>query len=85
MNRETIENDTKIIVAEIVGVNVETIDNNASFVGDLDFDSVRMLETIAVLERKYRIRIPEDDILTIRTINNAIDVVLSIIKENNEE
>ena len=83
MTKETIENEVKMIIAEIIGKNAETLDSNASFAADLSYDSVRMLETVAVLERKYRIRIPEDYIPGIRNISNVIDIIWSIIQEKN--
>jgi acyl carrier protein len=72
-----LEREITTIVAEIIEMDADELWNkrNAHFVNELDVDSMLALEMLAVLEKKYRITIPEENILDLTSLQSTIDLV----------
>ena len=66
-------------MAEIMETESEEIKDDAQFVTDLGMDSMMALEVLASLEKKYKIVIPEEELLKFTTLNNTVEVVSNII------
>lgn len=60
------------IVADRLGVNEAQIVPEASFVEDLNADSLDLVELIMSLEEEFGIQIPDEDAEKIRTVGDAI-------------
>ena len=58
---------------------LKEIKDDAEFVQDLGMDSMMALEVLASLEKKYKIIIPEEELLKFTTLNNTVGVVSKII------
>lgn len=71
-----IEPEVRRIVGEILEMEGRSIDLNAQLVEDLGMDSMKALEILAALEKRFRIRIPEDQLLRMTTLRSIIDVAL---------
>jgi acyl carrier protein len=76
-----IEEQVKQIVAEQLGVKVEEVTNNASFVDDLGADSLDTVELVMALEEEFDTEIPDEEAEKITTVQLAIDYV----KEKNSD
>lgn len=74
-----IKSELKEMMAEIMETELEEIKDDAQFVQDLGMDSMMALEILASLEKKYKIVIPEEDLLKFTTLNNTVEVVSKII------
>ena len=59
------------IIAEALKRPVEDIVPEASFVHDLQADSLGMVETIFAMEKAFDLRIPDDEVDGIRTVADA--------------
>ena len=70
-----IEKRVKEIVAEQLGVNIEQVTNEASFVDDLGADSLDTVELVMALEEAFEIEIPDEEAEKIGTIQQAIDYI----------
>ncbi len=70
-----IEEQVKQIVAEQLGVKVEEVTNNASFVDDLGADSLDTVELVMALEEEFDTEIPDEEAEKITTVQLAIDYV----------
>ena len=72
-------NDTelrvKASVAEQLGMNVEDISNEASFMEDLGADSLDLVELVMSFESDFGITIPDEDSAELTTVQKAIDYV----------
>jgi acyl carrier protein len=68
-----IEKRVKEIVAEQLGVNMEQVTSEASFVDDLGADSLDTVELVMALEEAFEIEIPDEEAEKITTIQQAID------------
>ena len=74
-----IELRVKTAVAEQLGVNVEDINNEASFMEDLGADSLDLVELVMSFESDFGITIPDEDSAELTTVQKAIDYVKSHI------
>ena len=65
----------KEIVAEQLGVEQDSITDNASFVDDLGADSLDTVELVMALEEEFGIEIPDSDAEKITSVQEAITYV----------
>lgn len=70
-----ITEDVKKITAEQLGVKIEEISNDSSFVEDLGADSLDTVELVMALEEKFNIEIPDEEAEKITTVQSAIDYI----------
>ena len=71
----TIEERVKKIVAEQLGLEIDKIRNDASFVEDLGADSLDTVELVMALEEEFEAEIPDEDAEKITTVQQAIDYI----------
>jgi acyl carrier protein len=62
----------KEIVAEQLGVDVDEVTAEASFIDDLGADSLDTVELVMALEEEFGIEIPDEDAEKISTVKDAI-------------
>ena len=74
MSNDT-EQRVKAAVAEQLGMNVEDINNDASFMEDLGADSLDLVELVMSFESDFGITIPDEDSAELTTDQKAIDYV----------
>lgn len=63
------------IVAERLSVDSEKVTMDAEFIGDLDADSLDLVEVIMALEQEFDLEIKDDEAENIRTVANAVDFI----------
>jgi len=69
----TVEERVKKIVAEQLGMKVEEIKSDASFIDDLGADSLDTVELVMALEEEFETEIPDEEAEKITTIQEAIN------------
>lgn len=69
------EETVKEIVERYLGVNPSDYTNNSSFVGDLGCDSLDIVEILTECEREFNISIPDDDVESLKTVQDLIDYI----------
>lgn len=70
-----IEETVKKIVSEQLGVDLEKVVTEASFIDDLGADSLDTVELVMALEEEFDQEIPDEDAEKIRTVQDAIDYI----------
>ncbi len=80
MSTINIDQDVKAIIAEIIEMDPDKIDANAHLVEDLGMDSMMALEILATLEKKFKIKLPEEELPKITTVNRAIELTRKYVK-----
>jgi acyl carrier protein len=68
----SLEAQVKEIIMNKLGVEMEQITSDASFIEDLGADSLDTVELMMELEDKFGIEIPDADAEKIRTVKDAI-------------
>jgi acyl carrier protein len=63
------------ILDEIAGVSADQVTPEKSFLDDLDLDSLTMVEVATAAEDKFNVKIPDDDLKDLKTVQNAVDYV----------
>ena len=61
------------IIADELGVELEKVKNEASFVEDLGADSLDTVELVMRFEEEFEVEIPDEDAEKMQTVGNAID------------
>jgi acyl carrier protein len=69
------EEKIKSIIAEQLGVKVEEVTPQASFIDDLGADSLDTVELIMALEEEFNVEIPDEDAEKMTTVGDAIKYV----------
>ena len=63
------------IVADQLGVDVDEVTSEASFVDDLGADSLDTVELVMALEEEFGLEIPDEDAEKISTVGDAIKYI----------
>ncbi|MCP4649054.1 MAG: acyl carrier protein [PVC group bacterium] len=75
INFEEVKTEVRKIVAEIIETSEEELKDDAEFVEDLGVDSMMALEIVAVIEKKFKITIPEEEIPNIGSLQKIYDIL----------
>ncbi len=75
INTQVIENELKTLIAGIVEMDEAKITPEANFVEDLGMDSMMALEILASVEKKYSLRIPEENLAKISNLKQVTGLV----------
>jgi acyl carrier protein len=62
----------KEIIANELGVEIEKVTDEASFVEDLGADSLDTVELVMAFEEEFSIEIPDEDAEKMQTVGDAI-------------
>jgi acyl carrier protein len=77
MTREEALERVRGILVEQLGVDEDQVVESASFQGDLDADSLDLVELIMELEDQFGLKISDEDAQKIETVGQAVDYVLA--------
>lgn len=79
--KRDVASDMRALVAMILEVEPETIDESANFVKDLGMDSMMALEILASIEKKYKIVIPEETLAKFTSLNQTVKIVQEMLEK----
>ena len=79
MKRKEIFNSLKSIIKDIVGFDVEEMNEQSSLFNDLGLDSLDAVELIMKCEKKYNIKISDNVVKNIHSVSDLIDIINSLI------
>ncbi len=63
------------IIEEVAGTPAAEVVPSAEFQGDLDLDSLSMVEVVVAAEQKFDVRIPDGDVANLVTVGDAINYI----------
>ena len=63
------------IVAERLGVDEEKVTMEAEFIGDLNADSLDLVEVIMAMEQEFDIEIKDEEADNIRSVTDAVNFI----------
>ena len=67
--------DTKEVIAKQLGLGVEQLEDEATFMGDLGTDSLEIVELIMVLEDEFEIDIPDEDAEKLLAVGDVVNYI----------
>ncbi|MBF0387678.1 MAG: acyl carrier protein [Candidatus Omnitrophica bacterium] len=70
-----VSDKVKSIIAEQLGVKIEEVKPEASFIDDLGADSLDTVELIMALEEEFNVEIPDEDAEKMTKVGDAISYV----------
>ena len=72
-----ISDRVKAIVVEHLGVEDSKVIDGASFIDDLEADSLDTVELVMAFEEEFEVEIPDDAAEKIQTVKDAVDFLES--------
>ena len=77
MDRQEIEDRVRKVLAEQLAVDESQVTVQARFAEDLNADSLDLTEAVLALEDEMGIEIPEEEMESVKTVGQAVDLVAS--------
>jgi acyl carrier protein len=84
LSTEEVEKEVTAIVAEVTELDREEIwqKREANFFKELEIDSLLALEILALIEKKFKIQIPEEKLVDITSLTGTINMTKAVLAEN---
>ena len=82
---DNVEKEVISLIADISGFDEDEITLDTNMQEGLEIDSIKAIEITVALEKKYKIRIRDEDIPSIITVRQAIDAVNKLIASKEED
>lgn len=71
----SVDEKVKNIIVEQLGVDMESVTPEASFIDDLGADSLDIVELVMTMEEEFDLEIPDEDAEKIKTVNDVINYI----------
>ncbi len=81
MDVDVIRTKIKEIISNVTNIDPEEIGNNASFVDDLQLDSLSLLEIGVDVDYEFKLGVPEERLGKIQTVQDSVDLVQEVLAE----
>ena len=76
MHVEEVRAKIKEIIANVTNIDPAEIADNASFVEDLQLDSLSLLEIGVDVDYEFKLGVPEERLQELRTVQDSVDLVM---------
>lgn len=73
--------EMKTLIATVTEREPEEVTENALLTDDLGVDSLMAMEVMVTVDKKFKIDIPEEDFATIKTVKDAVAMVMRHLPE----
>lgn len=71
----SVEEKVKNIIVEQLGVDMESVTPEASFIDDLGADSLDIVELVMTMEEEFDLEIPDEDAEKIKTVTDVVNYI----------
>jgi acyl carrier protein len=82
MNVDKIEKEIMSIISDISGFDIEEINLDTKLADQLEIDSIKAIEIVVAIEKKYKILIRDEDVPKIITVREAVDLVNTLVRQS---
>ncbi|MBN1824003.1 MAG: acyl carrier protein [Endomicrobiales bacterium] len=69
------------LISDISEIPEKELKDDAKFAEDMGVDSMKALEIVAAVEKKFKVAIPEEQIPTIRSPNDVYELIEKLLKK----
>jgi acyl carrier protein len=80
MERPELEEKVRKVLAENLGRDFEEVTLEARLEEDLDADSLDLVEAVLALEEELGVKIPEEEMESVKTVGEAVELVSAKIE-----
>ena len=80
---ENVEKEIISIISDVSGFDPEEITPDKNLATELEIDSIKAIEITVAIEKKYKISVRDEDVPNITTLNQAVELVTSLLNEKN--
>lgn len=74
----------KEVISNVTNIDPEEIADDASFIDDLQLDSLSLLEIGVDVDYEFQLGVPEERLQELRTVQDAVNLVLEQINAKAE-
>ncbi|SHH21070.1 acyl carrier protein [Thermosipho atlanticus] len=85
MDRNELFRQLSKVLAEKLDIPIEDIDESSHIIDDLGADSLDVVDLIMILEDEYGIRIEDDELESIATVGDILNILERKLKTKEEE
>jgi acyl carrier protein len=82
MNRSDALAELRKAAVDVLQVSADAVTEDASFADDLEADSLDLVELVMSLEDSLDVKIEEDDLGDVKTVKDAVDLILAAAAAN---
>lgn len=82
MNRDEIREEIKKLICKVTGYEPEEIGDSASFRDELELDSLALIEIAVEVGYTYKLKLTEEEMVTLATLDDAVEMVVSKLAES---
>ncbi len=75
MLSDSIFDQVKAILVDQLGVDADEVTMEASFIDDLNADSLDIVDLVQTLEVKFDLSIPDEEAERIKTVGDAVEYI----------
>lgn len=83
MDVAEVRSKVKQIISNVTNIAPDQIADNASFIDDLNLDSLSLLEIGVDVDFEFKLGVPEERLQQLRTVQDSVDLVLQVLAEKN--
>ena len=73
----------KELISKVTEIDVEEIPDSASFIEDLQLDSLSLLEIGVEVDFEFKLGVPEERLAELATVQDSVDLVLEAMAAKN--
>lgn len=81
MDVAAVRTKVKQIIANVTNIDPSQIADDASFVEDLNLDSLSLLEIGVDVDYEFKLGVPEERLQQLRTVQDSVDLVMQTLAE----
>ena len=81
MDTEQIRGKIKEVISNVTNIDPTEIGDQASFVEDLQLDSLSLLEIGVDVDYEFKLGVPEERLGELRTVQDTVDLVQQCLAE----
>ncbi len=75
MEIDMIIEELKRIIEDIADISADEINGDSSMIDDLDLSSLEIMSIISEVEKKFPVKISEDEMLSISTVKELSEII----------
>lgn len=83
MSENDIEREVVSIIADVSGFDPEEIKPESKLADDLEIDSIKAIEIVVAIEKKYKISVRDEDVPKITTVHETTALVSRLLQQEN--